>query len=140
MAETTGQVKQLFELWFDNPQINKAARIITGRLINEYGYEKVEEAFLEAATKEQYKLAYVRGILKRQAEKMAVQKKIYEAHKLKKETEAISKQPTKIGGFDFSELLYKNKPTKENNLDDYKKTDAYKKAKQDFENNLNGEK
>jgi hypothetical protein len=129
------QTTNLFKLWFDEPKLNQAARIITGRLLKEYGYEKVKEAFLEAASKEQYKLAYVRGILVKKAEAEAIKKNKAEAAKLKQSAERI--EQSNVGGFDFSEFRQKAKPKTD---ESYKETEEYKKSKQQFLNDLKGTK
>lgn len=140
MSEKASEVKKLFELWFDEPKINQAARIITGRLIAEYGYENVAEAFIEAASKDQYKLAYVRGILKKKKEQAAIKQNRLIAQKqseLIKETEG---QKNNYWNGIFDEFKKKNIYSIPEGERDYKNDEWYKKAEQQFLNDLNGKK
>lgn len=139
MSEKTGEVKKLFELWFDEPKINQAARIITGRLITEYGYDNVTEAFLEAASKEQYKLAYVRGILKKKKEQAAIKQNRLLAQKQNELIKGIEGQKNNDWSGIFDEFKKKNHQSNPNDKN-YKNDEGYKKAEQQFLNDLNGKK
>lgn len=139
MSEKTGEVKKLFELWFDEPKINQAARIITGRLITEYGYDNVTEAFLEAASKEQYKLAYVRGILKKKKEQAAIKQNRQMAQKQSELIKGIEKEKNNNWDGIFDEFKKKNHQSNPNDKN-YKNDEGYKKAEQQFLNDLNGKK
>lgn len=140
MSEKASEVKKLFELWFDEPKINQAARIITGRLIAEYGYENVTEAFLEAASKEQYKLAYVRGILKKKKEQAAIKQNRLLAQKQNELIRGIEEQKNNNWGGIFDEFKRKNTQSISEEKRDYKNDEGYKKAEQQFLNDLNGKK
>lgn len=140
MSEKTGEVKKLFELWFDEPKINQAARIITGRLIAEYGYENVAEAFIEAASKDQYKLAYVRGILKKKKEQAAIKQNRQMAQKQSELIKGIEKEKNNNWDGIFDEFKKKNIYSIPEGERDYKNDEWYKKAEQQFLNDLNGKK
>lgn len=131
-------IKELFELWTEQPKINKAARIITGRLIKKYSYEKIFEAFLEAEKRGVCKLVYVEGILKKQAEKIALENSKAESLKIKLEEKHFLK--TESTALDVikklnESLSYKDLNEKRSD-ESYKNTAEYKLKKQQFYDSL----
>jgi hypothetical protein len=102
------RIAALFDLWksvkTDMILLNMGQRMFAERLVKEYGYQKVFDAFVEAcAETERMKLSYVRGILKGEYQKEHIKKEKAEAQAKARETQAN----VKIGGFDFSEFTKK---------------------------------
>jgi len=131
-------VKELFELWSDEPKINQAARIMVGRFIKDYGYEEVKEAFIIAATKEQLNLSYVRGILQRRASTKKISEAKNREQSWQREKSIEQKESSEeLCGVNLSEIFNEqnaeSKEQKEKRHSDRKNSDEYKRAKADFE-------
>lgn len=107
------KILKLFALWKNQRGeyliISSGQREFAQNLIDEYSYENVKEAFIEACSStDRMKLNYVRGILRIKAQKKKTEAEILEAKKKASEVKKIEEQK-KIGGFDFSEITKKYK-------------------------------
>lgn len=136
------KIQLLFNMWKRQPGeftfTSLAERILCERLIKEWGYEKVKEAFIEAGSeRERMKLSYVRGILRKENQKVITQRNVNESNEFKKELNS----KTAGAGLPaltnlLKELNDKHRPKAAAVNDDYKKSAEYLRKKSDFENSL----
>ena len=88
------QVISLFGLWTDEPKVNTGAKVLTGRLIKQFGYDAVREAFIQSCVDDKrMTLAYVRGVLLKKHQQQTIKKNIADSDKFKKELNSITSIP-----------------------------------------------
>ncbi len=130
-------VKLLFLLW-DISSIGTAQRIIAGRLLKEYGYDMLREAFLEASMRGHQTLAYVTGILKKQNQQAQIKKEQQIAKENIYKNKQMNDEPVNVEGLpavkEFLNSL-KLQPTT-GSIENYKQSEDYLKKKNAFEAEL----
>ncbi len=143
---TEDKIETLFNFWKKKPgEFNFTSlgeRVLIEKLVKQFGYDKVMEAFIEASAEPQrMKISYVRGILKGEFQKAITQKNVTEGNQLKRD---LNKRDAAegLGLPAVSEFLKQLNPVAEKPMknEDYKNSDEYLRKKKEFEESLKAQK